>query len=376
MADLNALLKHCQEIAADPKRQLDTYLKEGKKVVGCLTYFCPEELVYAAGMVPMGMWGAEGVTVSEAKRYYPAFICSLLQTTLELGIRGAYNGLSAIMIPILCDSLKGMGTNWEYGVKTVPVINVAHAQNRKCGAGVTFTAAQYRKIAAQLEALNGCTITDADVSRGIGICNANRKALRRFIAAAGQHPELVSPAQRCAVIKCGYFMEAPAHTALVEQISGELEQAPTRSWDGLRIVTTGILADAPGLLAALEENHIAVVEDQVLQESISFREDVPASNDPYEAMAKRIGAVEGCSVLFDPGKKRASMLVELAKNVNADGVLFVQTKFCDPEEYDFVPVKQMLKQAGIPLLQVEIDQQMTNYEQIRSALQAFAEMHS
>jgi benzoyl-CoA reductase/2-hydroxyglutaryl-CoA dehydratase subunit BcrC/BadD/HgdB len=93
-------------------------------------------------------------------------------------------------------------------------------------------------------------------------------------------------------------------------------------------------------------------------------------------MAKRIGAVEGCSVLFDPGKKRASMLVELAKNAKADGVLFVQTKFCDPEEYDLVPVKQMLTQAGIPMLQVEIDQQMTNYEQIRSALQAFAEMHS
>lgn len=376
MADLNELLTQCQDIASNPKRQLDKYLSEGKKVVGCLTYFCPEELVYAAGMIPMGLWGAEGVTVSEAKRYYPAFICSLLQTTLELGIRGEYDGLSAIMIPILCDSLKGMGTNWEYGVKTVPVINVAHAQNRKCGAGVTFTASQYRKIAAQLGALNGCTITDEDVLKGIEICNANRKALRRFIAAAGQHPELISPAQRSAVIKCGYFMEAPVHTALVEQISNKLEQASNQGWNGLRIVTTGILADAPGLLAALEENHMAVVDDQVLQESISFREDVPAAEDPYEAMAQRIGIVEGCSVLFDPGKNRASMLVEQVKNAKADGVLFVQTKFCDPEEYDYVPVKQMLAKASIPMLQVEIDQQMTNYEQIRSALQAFAEMHS
>jgi benzoyl-CoA reductase/2-hydroxyglutaryl-CoA dehydratase subunit BcrC/BadD/HgdB len=295
---------------------------------------------------------------------------------LELGIRGEYNGLSAIMVPILCDSLKGMGTNWEYGVKTVPVINVAHAQNRKCKAGVTFTASQYRKIASQLSALSGRAITDEAVLQGIELCNANRKALRRFIAAAGAHPELVSPAQRCAVIKCGYFMDAPAHTALVEQISDALERAPSQSWNGLRIVTTGILADAPDLLAALEENHIAVVDDQVLQESISFREDVPADRDPYEAMALRMSAVEGCSVLFDPGKKRASMLVELAQKAKADGVLFVLTKFCDPEEYDFVPVKQALTQAGIPALQVEIDQQMTNYEQVRSALQAFAEMHS
>ena len=46
---------------------------EGKKCVGVLPYFCPEELVYAAGMLPCGLWGAE-MQVSESKRYYPAFI--------------------------------------------------------------------------------------------------------------------------------------------------------------------------------------------------------------------------------------------------------------------------------------------------------------
>lgn len=373
MSDLQELLVCCRSVAADPKAQLAAFVDEGKQVVGCLTYFCPEELVYAADMVPMGIWGANGVQLAEAKRYYPAFICSVLQTTLELGIRGEYDQLTALMVPILCDSLKGMGTNWEYGVKTVPVINVAHAQNRKCKAGVTFTASQYRKISHELEQLAGRPITDADVARGIRICNENRAALRAFIAAAGKHPELISPLDRNAVIKCGYFMEAPVHTELVRKITRLLEESPETPWKGLKIVTTGILADAPELLRILEENHIAVVDDQILQESVSFREDVPVTEDPYIGMAQRIGAVEGCSVLYDLGKKRASMLVEQAKAAGADGVLFVLTKFCDPEEYDFVPVKRMLQQAGIPLLQIEVDQQMTNYEQVRSAVQAFAE---
>jgi benzoyl-CoA reductase/2-hydroxyglutaryl-CoA dehydratase subunit BcrC/BadD/HgdB len=49
------------------------------------------------------------------------------------------------------------------------------------------------------------------------------------------------------------------------------------------------------------------------------------------------------------------------------------TKFCDPEEYDFVPVKRMIDQAGIPLLALETDQQMLDYGQARSAVEAFRE---
>ena len=66
-------------------------------------------------------------------------------------------------------------------------------------------------------------------------------------------------------------------------------------------------------------------------------------------------------------------MVALAQQAKADGILWVMTKFCDPEEYDYVPVKRMADAAGIPLLAVEVDQQMVNYEQARSAVEAFVE---
>ena len=129
MSDLRKTIDGLKEIAASPRKQLDRVLAEGKKAVGVIPYFAPEELVYAAGMVPFGMWGAE-TQVTESKRYYPAFYCSILHTALDLGIKGEFRGLSAVMIPLTCDSLKGMGTNWRFGVKDIPVIDVAYAQNR------------------------------------------------------------------------------------------------------------------------------------------------------------------------------------------------------------------------------------------------------
>ena len=98
------------------------------------------------------------------------------------------------------------------------------------------------------------------------------------------------------------------------------------------------------------------------------------TEDPILGMAQRLGDIEGASVLYDLGKVRGQQLIALAKDAGADGILWVMTKFCDPEAYDYVPVKRMIDAAGIPLLAVEVDQQMVNYEQARSAIEAFAEV--
>ena len=363
----------CREICANPKSQYNAALAAGKKIVGVMPYFCPEELVYAAGMLPFGLWGAE-LQATESKRYFPAFICSILHTVLEMGLKGELDDLSAIMIPISCDSLKGMGANWQYGVKTVPVINVAYAENRKIAAGVDFTVSQFRKIKAQLEEISGKPIMDADIAAAIKVYNENRAACLAFTKAAAAHPELVSAVDRAAVLKARFFMDRAAHTELANAITAELNAAPASTWNGLRVVTTGILADAPELLKILDDNHITIAADQIAHESVNFRYPTPITADPIVGMAERLGQIEGCSVLFDPGKQRGVQLAELAEEYGADGVLWVMTKFCDPEEYDYVPVKKMLDKAGVPLLAVEVDQQMVNYGQARSAIEAFSEM--
>ena len=374
MNEVKRLLAGLEAVCADPRAQLSAAVAQGRKCVGVLPYFCPEELVYAAGMLPFGLWGAE-MQAAESKRYYPAFICSLLHTALELGLRGALNDLSAVMVPICCDSLKGFGANWRYGVgEAIPVIDVAWAENRKMPAGVEFTRSQFRRVLGRLEAIAGRSVSDAEISAAVAVYNENRAALRAFSAAAARHPEAVSPAQRCAAIKAGYFMDRAAHTAALRALTAALVALPAAAWDGLRVVTTGILADSPAFLRILEDNRIAVADDQIAQESCFFRTDTPVTDDPVLGMAMRLGEVEGCSVLFDPGKQRGRELVRRAQEAGADGILWVMTKFCDPEEYDFVPVKRMADAAGIPLLAVEVDQQMVNYEQARSAIEAFAEM--
>ena len=62
MASLQENLELLKNIATNPKKQLDHYIAAGKKVVGCFPVYTPEVMVHAAGMIPMGLWGAQTET--------------------------------------------------------------------------------------------------------------------------------------------------------------------------------------------------------------------------------------------------------------------------------------------------------------------------
>lgn len=134
---MNDILNKLHEAAASPRAQMDGYLAQGKKIVLCAPVYTPEELIHAMGFVPMGAWGGD-VALNRAKEYCPAFLCAIVQSLLELGINGAYEGASAIVIPSLCDTLKTVGENWKYAVPSIPFIPMTYPQNRKPAYGVAI----------------------------------------------------------------------------------------------------------------------------------------------------------------------------------------------------------------------------------------------
>ena len=100
---INALFDEFKVKAATPKQQLAEYKAQGKKVIGVLPYYAPEELVYAAGMVPMGIWGSNNKTISRAKEYCATFYCTIAQLALEMLLDGTMDQLDGIITPTICD---------------------------------------------------------------------------------------------------------------------------------------------------------------------------------------------------------------------------------------------------------------------------------
>lgn len=362
-----------EEAIDRPDLQMKKYLSCGKQVIGCFPLYVPEQLVYAAGMIPFGMWGATH-EINQAKRYFPAYVCGLIQTNFELGINGKYKGMSGVVIPLLCDTLKCATQNWKYAVPDIPVIPITYPQNRKSLASSSFLREQYLLVKTKLEEISGNVISEKDIYDAIEIYNTHNCVMRDFVKLAAQFPEEITPKMRSVVIKSGFFMDKAEHTRLVREFVGDLSKKKSERFRGIKVVTTGIIADNSDLLDIMKKNKIAIVADAVDHESGQFRVNAVYEGNGIDALVKQYLGLFGHSTIIGGDVSREEYLVRLVRESKADGVIVFLTKFCDPEEYDYPQIKRRLEAEGIPLLSIEVDSQIKNYSQAATALMTFQEM--
>lgn len=371
------MLKEFGAIAANPKGQLKKFKEAGKKVICCMPYYAPEELVYAAGMVPMGLWGANNKPISRAKEYCASFYCSLAQLGLEMMLDGTLDEVDGVITPTMCDTLRPMSQN----IKTVigdRAIFLAHPQNRFKEAGIVFTMHQYGEVKEKLEKICGHPIENEEIRKAIRVYNQSRAARRKFVELAGKHPEAVSAVDRSGVLKAAYFMDKAEYTEKLDALNAELEKLPESTFDGIRVMTSGIICDNPRLLKLFDDNHLAIVADDVAHESRSFRVDAPEDEeDGMRALAVQWANQGYDSILYDRNPthhERSKHIIRMAKRSGAEGVIMFITQFCDPEETDYVYIKRDLEIADIPLVRLGLDMQMRDFGQVSTSLQAFTDM--
>ena len=375
---INTLLDEFKVKAATPKQQLAEYKAQGKKVVGVLPYYAPEELVYAAGIVPMGIWGSNTKTISRAKEYCATFYCTIAQLALEMLLDGTMDGLDGIITPTICDTLRPMSQNFRVAMgDKMSVIFLAHPQNRFEEFGLQFTVDQYNHVKEELEKIAGREITNDDIQNAIKVYNESRAARRKFVKLASEHCDVITPTKRSAVLKAFYFMLKDEYIAKLNELNAELEKLPVCDWQGTKVVTSGIICDNPALLAAFEENNIAIAADDVAHESRSFRTDVPENADPMMALAQQFANIDYEVLLYDPKSsenRRGEFVANMVKESGAQGLVLFMQQFCDPEEMEYPYLKKALQDADIPHIKLGIDQQMRDFGQARTAIQAFADV--
>ena len=376
---IELMLKEFQEIAYSPKKQLAAFKAEGKKVIGVLPYYAPEELVYAAGMVPMGIWGSNKKTISRAKEYCATFYCTIAQLALEMLLDGTMDELDGLITPTICDTLRPMSQNFRVSIgQKIPTIFLAHPQNRFASWGIQFCVDQYNNVKKDLEKIAGHEITDEAIQNAIKVYNASRAARREFVKLASEHCDVVTPTLRSAVLKASFFMLKDAYTEKLQALNAELAALPVCDWKGVKIVTSGIICDNPALLQIFEENNIAIAADDVAHETRSFRTDAPENEaDPVRALALQFTAMDYDLLLFDPKSnenRRGEFVANLVKESGAQGLVLFMQQFCDPEEMEYPYLKKALDAAGVPHIKLGVDQQMRDFGQARTAIQAFADV--
>ena len=375
---IEVMIKDFAEIAANPKAQLAKFKAEGKKCIGVLPYYAPEELVEAAGMVPFGMWGSNKKTISRAKEYCATFYCTIAQLALEMLLDGTMDQLDGIITPTICDTLRPMSQNFRVAMKDkLPCIFLAHPQNRFAPWGLQFCIDQYTNVRKELDQISGHEMTDEDICAAIKVYNKARAARREFVKLANDHCDVITATKRSAVLKAAWFMPKAEYTEKLEALNAELKALPVCEWKGVKVVTSGIICDNPELLKIFDDNNIAIAADDVAHETRAFRVDASEEGDPMMALAQQFADQDYEVLLYDPQSsknRRGEFVANLVKESGAQGLILFMQQFCDPEEMEYPYLKKALDAEGIPHIKLGIDQQMRDFGQAATAIQAFADV--
>ena len=375
---IEVMIKEFAEIAANPKAQLNKYKAEGKKCIGVLPYYAPEELVAAAGMVPFGMWGSNKKTIARAKGYCATFYCTIAQLALEMLLDGTMDQLDGIITPTICDTLRPMSQNFRVAMKDkLPCIFLAHPQNRFAPWGLQFCIDQYTNVRNELNKIAGHEMTDEDIRAAIVLYNKARAARREFVKLANDHCDVITATKRSAVLKAAWFMTKAEYTEKLVALNAELKALPVCQWKGVKVVTSGIICDNPELLKIFDDNNIAIAADDVAHETRAFRVDASEEGDPMMALAQQFADQDYEVLLYDPQSsknRRGEFVANMVKESGAQGLILFMQQFCDPEEMEYPYLKKALDEAGIPHIKLGVDQQMRDFGQAATAIQAFADV--
>lgn len=380
MSRIDEIIKEFTEISTNPGKQMKAYVDAGEKLIGVLPYYAPEELVYAAGMVPVGLWGSNTKTVSLAKEYFATFYCSLVQLDMEMYLDGTLDVLSGLITPTPCDTLRPASQNFKAVCEKdhkCPVIFLAHPQNRMPEYGIRYCMDQYTFVKEKLEEICGHEIGVEEMKNAIRVYNKSRAARRQFNEIAKDHLDIITPNAKCAVLKAAYYLKKDEYTAKLEELNKELAALPVCDWKGTKVVVSGIICDNPALLDVFEGYNIAIVADDVAQWTRSFRTDAPETEDPIRDLATQFAHQDFDTILYDNlsnQNRRGEHVAQLAIDNGAQGVVVFMTQFCDPEEMEYPYLKKALNEKNIPHVKLGLDMQMRDFGQAKTSLQAFSDV--
>lgn len=371
---IKAMVEAFAEEARYPKKTIAKAMKEtGKKAFGVFPIYTPEEIIYAAGLLPVGMWGGQ-TTMVNVDKFIQSFCCSIMRANMELGMKGEYDFLEGVFIPTYCDTMKAILANWPIAVPNCKAIPFVYPQNRESSGSEAFLVAQFKGFKKDLENLLSYEIKDEDIETAFVIYEEYRAAMREFVELVNDYPQTLDPKTRHMIIKAAYFQDKKTYTKKLKMLMEVLKKEPKEEMKGPRVIITGLMTEPEKFLDLFTEYGYTFVADDLAHESRQFRVPARTSGTAIEKMAGRIIDLKGCTFFYEENKSRGTILKNLAKKYHADGIIICMMKFCDPDEFDYPIIKKELDEAGVQQLYVEIEQQMDSVEQLRTRIQSFAEM--
>lgn len=380
MPVLERTFEQCQDLIVDLSLKRVHRWKDqhrDAKVIGYFPVYAPVEIIHAAGMLPVGLsGGGDRLDIQHADARFGSFICSVIKTTLEMGMREHLKAFDGILFSSICDSARNLCFVMKRNFPDLYVNFLHLPHNPSSPASVDFLTSEYRRLIQELELLGGRKIAEIPLQHAISLYNRNRQLIRSLRALRMQKPHLLRAWESYLLVRAGNFMPVEEHNCLLAEALEQLVQRSGKPRDSIRVVVEGAFCEQPplDLIKLVEDAGCYLVDDDFVIGRSWFVEDVPVTANPVRALAESyVNRAVYSSVRHDFRAPRWEGLADKVKRSQADAVLFLIAKFCEPAYFDYVLFKKKLEEIRVPHLLLEFEEKQFTFDRVRTEVETFVE---
>jgi benzoyl-CoA reductase subunit C len=369
------MIEALRELAADPAAAADRWKAGGGKVVGCRCLYVPEEIVWAAGMLPYPLYGTPE-PVSLADSYFQSCTCEFVRNLFDQALQGRLGFLDGMAVANTCDAVRHLLDMWSQYIPGAPACMINNPQKLGGEANRQYYLEELKRFRREMEELSGNRVTDEKLQAAIDLYNETRLLLSSLYELRKQDPPPFSGQEAFEVARAAAILPKnqanPLLRGLLEQLRAGTAVGAERGQKP-RILVTGSLIDHPALIRIVEEQGGTVVADDLCTTSRTFDRLVEKDADPLTALYRYFNDRPLCACMH-PEEARLEHLLRQVEEFHAAAVINFNLKYCHPSLYEAPNLYKALQARNVPSITLEVGHDLSGHGQLATRIQAFLEM--
>jgi benzoyl-CoA reductase subunit C len=346
--------------------------RTGGKVMGYFCTYAPEELMYAAGILPVRILGSHEVQDVTEPHIFGMF-CPFCRDCLAQGLKGRYEYLDGIMIAQSCLHIRQAFTSWQKHVPTSYSYYLPMPHQVQSRHAAPFLTKELEVFKDSLEKWLGQKISDRAIDDAIDVYNRNRQLLWQVYETRKADNPPLSGEEALEMVLAAQMVDKREHSVALEAALAQLPARRAARPAGARLMILGSEDDDLEFIRMVESCGATFVVDDHCTGTRYFWNNVEADGSLLARIAQRYVQRVPCPTKDWPARTRVPHALALARAYHVQGAIVMQQKFCDPHELDIPALTKALNAAGVKTLFLEFDVTVP-IGQFKVRVEAFLEM--
>ena len=375
------IIERCQALYEDLNFEAARRWKAAapdRKVIAFMPIYVPREIIHAAGMLPLGIFGGgDQLEVIQGDAYFQSYICRIPRSTIELLLTGRLDFVDGMLFPSICDVIRNLSGMMQLIRRDVYVRYFDVPQNYQPTIGGEYYIHELQDLRAGLERVRGAPISDDALRHSIEIFNTNRDLINEFYALRQAQPWNVPAVEAYLVSRAGMLLPVEEHNQMLRDYMDAVCDADRPKRDNCRIVLSGMFCEQPplNLIKSIEMAGCYVVNDDFMLINRWMTAPVPVAGDPISNLALHFltHSVKTSATYEENEEDKGKYRVDAVRSSRAEGVIFAAASFCDPALLERPMLQDALNVANIPYIAFKYAENSGQMQPIREQAGTFAD---